>query len=225
MAELELKNVSKIYNSGEPNQTVALKGIDLAIEKGEMLAVLGTSGAGKSTLLNILGCLDKPDAGTYSFCGEEVNIFTDKKLSEMRNAFFGHILQSYGLIDSLSVYDNIKIPLVFSKTKSKDFGKKIAEVLEMVNLKGFENKLAGELSGGQAQRVAIARALVNSPRVIFADEPTGALDSENTDNIMELFRKINGSGVTVVVITHDEHVASFCKRKIVLSDGKIQRTA
>lgn len=225
MALIELTRISKIYHSGEANQIVALKNVNLTIESGEMCAVLGTSGAGKSTLLNILGCLDKPSSGYYKFEGNEISNLSDRQLSEMRNSLFGHVMQNYGLIESLSVYDNIKIPLVFSKCKAKEYKKRIKKVLTSVNLDGFDNKLVGELSGGQSQRVAIARALINSPTVLLADEPTGALDSENTENIMKLFRDINKTGVTVIVITHDKDVASFCDRKIVISDGRIVEQA
>ncbi|NLA76856.1 MAG: ABC transporter ATP-binding protein [Clostridiales bacterium] len=218
---IELNAISKIYNQGKANEVRALNDVSLKIEEGELCAVCGTSGAGKSTLLNIIGCLDSPDSGEYLLFGDNVEKYSDKKRAALRNKSFGYVLQNYGLIESRTLYENVKIPLVFSDTKIKAINGKVIDSLEAVGLKGLEKRRITQLSGGQAQRAAIARALVNSPRILLADEPTGALDTNTGGDIIEHFKKINELGTTVIIVTHDEKVASKCERIIYIEDGKI----
>ena len=221
MSFIEICNIKKVYGKGD-GQVIALNDINLKVEKGEMLAIMGSSGSGKSTLLNILGFLDKQTEGQYYFNGELVEAFNDKKLSKFRNKHIGFVVQNFALIQDYTVFENIKVPLDYTKVSLKDKKKKVDEVLKYVGIFDKKEKLPRELSGGQNQRVAIARALVNDPDVILADEPTGALDSINMEKIMELIKKFNDEGKTIIIITHDNKVAKKCKRILYIEDGEIK---
>jgi len=218
---IELKNISKVYNKGKPNEVCALRDINLKIEDGCMLAIMGPSGSGKSTLLNILGCLDIPSAGSYYLDSQELQLLKPAKLARTRNRCFGFVIQDFALIEDYSVMKNIEIPIQYSTNRAR----KRERISEMLNMLGMAEKLSEpvhDLSGGQRQRVAIGRALINNPNIILADEPTGALDQETGQQILSLFRKINKEqSKTVLVVTHDENIAKQCDEIIYIIDGKI----
>ncbi len=218
---IEIKNLTKTYNYKKSNAFTALKDISLKIEDGEMLAIIGKSGAGKSTLLHIIGCIDTFEKGEYSIDDTDVHKLSDKKLAEIRNEKVGIVMQDFALVEEYTVVENVKIPLYFSKKKKGSANTLALEALEKVGIKELAKKPVNKLSGGQKQRVAIARAIVNDPSFILADEPTGALDTKTSAEIMELFKKLNDDGKTVIIITHDPGVAEKCKRKIEISDGEI----
>lgn len=217
-----LHNISKSYKIKDAVSTKALQDVSLDIENGESVAIMGASGCGKSTLLQILGCITKPDSGEYYVDDMQIAKLSENMIAALRNKKFGFVMQNFGLIEYRSVVENVRIPLTFSNKLSERTRRQMcAEALQMVGLSGLENKKSGLLSGGEKQRVAIARAIVNSPSVILADEPTGALDSKNRDNIMRLFSEINKSGTTLIMVTHDEGLAHYFHRIIRLSDGKV----
>ena len=218
MTILKVNNLSKIFSSKE-NEVQALKSVNLDINKGDFIAIIGTSGSGKSTLLNILGLLDSQTSGEYLIEGVDTKNLKDKELASLRNKKFGFIVQHFALIKDFSVYDNVEIPLEYGKVSKKLRKEKIEKVLEKVGLKDKIKTKSGDLSGGQSQRVAIARALVNEPKVILADEPTGALDSRTTEEIMSVFEELNKEGHTIVIITHDMSIANRCQRIISIEDG------
>ncbi len=219
---IELKCVTKSYYKGTSAQINALRNVNLKINKGEMVAVIGASGSGKSTLLNIIGCLDVPDEGECYLNGKQVNNLSQGKLSEIRNKQIGFVLQDFGLMLDRTVYRNLSYPLIFnSNIKSKQFKELSKKALESVGLSSRVNSKCIELSGGQKQRVAIARAIINDPDIILADEPTGALDTKTSEEIMELFKYLNQQGKTVVIVTHDSKIAEQCDRIIKISDGSI----
>ncbi len=218
---ISLKNITKTYAYGKPNEFTALNDVSLDLGLGEMCAICGTSGAGKTTLLNIIGLVDTATKGEYSLNGEIISSYSDKQLAHLRNQYFGYVLQDYGLISNETVYENVIIPLIFSKTKRKDYKSKAQKVLNNIGIAELSNKKIDTLSGGQKQRVAIARALINNPTVILADEPTGALDEKTGKEIINCFRDICNSGKTVVIVTHDMNVAHQCDRIIEISDGVI----
>lgn len=217
---IELQNVSKIYNKDKLNAVHALTGIDLKIQKGDFCAIMGASGSGKSTLLNIIGCLDKPTTGTSMVIGVNTSRATDKSLARLRNTKIGFVLQDFGLIEERTVYDNVCTPLYFSKVKYAAYSKLVQEALEKVGIASLSKRPVRELSGGQKQRVAIARALVCDPEIILADEPTGALDTDNSNMIMDIFSELNQAGKTLLIVTHDPHVAARCRETYKLSDGQ-----
>ena len=217
---IELQNVSKIYNKDKLNAVHALTGIDLKIQKGDFCAIMGASGSGKSTLLNIIGCLDKPTTGTSMVIGVNTSTATDKSLARLRNTKIGFVLQDFGLIEERTVYDNVCTPLYFSKVKYAAYSKLVQEALEKVGIASLSKRPVRELSGGQKQRVAIARALVCDPEIILADEPTGALDTDNSNMIMDIFSELNQAGKTLLIVTHDPHVAARCRETYKLSDGQ-----
>jgi len=219
MSLIELKNLSKIYEN-EGMTTVALHNINLVIKEGEFVAIMGPSGSGKSTLMHIMGFLDRPSKGQYIFDGQSSEGLDDKSLAHLRNKKVGFIFQSFNLLPRTTVLENIKLPLTYSKAKDRD--KLAREAAAKVNLEYRLNNLSNQLSGGESQRVAIARALVTNPSVIFADEPTGNLDSKNTDQILHLLRKLNQEGHTIIMVTHDPGDASHAKRIIRLKDGEIE---
>lgn len=223
MGFLEIINVDKIYNNDKKDipKVIALQNINLKIECGEMIAVVGKSGSGKSTLLHILGCLDMPTTGDYFIQGYSIKNKKDKELARLRNKFFGFILQDFGLIEHLTVEDNITIPLAFSANKIIRRKSLYTDILERTGMLKLRKQYVFKLSGGERQRVAIARALINDPDIILADEPTGSLDSENGKNIMEMFTELNKEGKTIVMVTHDQEVAGYCHKKIIISDGRI----
>lgn len=200
----------------------ALKGIDLSIEEGEMVAIIGKSGAGKSTLLHILAAIDSYDKGSYLVDGVSVGDLKEKDRARFRNQKIGIVMQDYALIDEYTIEENVQIPLIFGKVKGNDVRReKIMTALENVGLAELAKKPVRQLSGGQKQRVAIARALVNNPTFLLADEPTGALDSKTSGEIMDVFEKLNQGGKTVIIVTHDMEVAARCGRVIEISDGEI----
>lgn len=219
---IEIKNLVKIYNKGKTNEFCALKGIDLSIEEGEMVAIIGKSGAGKSTLLHILAAIDSYDKGSYLVDGVSVGDLKEKERARFRNQKMGIVMQDYALIDEYTIEENVQIPLIFGKVKGNDVRReKIMTALENVGLAELAKKPVRQLSGGQKQRVAIARALVNNPTFLLADEPTGTLDSKTSGEIMDVFEKLNQGGKTVIIVTHDMEVAARCGRVIEISDGEI----
>ena len=219
---IEIKNLVKIYNKGKTNEFCALKGIDLSIEEGEMVAIIGKSGAGKSTLLHILAAIDSYDKGSYLVDGVSVGDLKEKDRARFRNQKIGIVMQDYALIDEYTIEENVQIPLIFGKVKGNDVRReKIMTALKNVGLDELAKKPVRQLPGGQKQRVAIARALVNNPAFLLADEPTGALDSKTSGEIMDVFEKLNQGGKTVIIVTHDMEVAARCGRVIEISDGEI----
>ena len=221
MNALSLKNIGKIYNKGKSNACEALKNIDLEIESGELIAVIGQSGSGKSTLLHILGCIDTPTSGELFAFGKQVNFKSAKRLAEYRNKKIGFVLQDFGLILGETALENVRIPLLFSDIRFSKTKQMALDALNMLGIADLANKRANQLSGGQKQRVAIARALVNGPDMILADEPTGALDSKTAADIIGVFKQITSEGKTVVIVTHDLGTAQQCNRIIRISDGEI----
>ena len=218
---LKIENLTKTYNYKKSNAFTALKDVSLEVEDGEMLAIIGKSGAGNSTLLHIIGCIDKFEKGSYIIDGTDVHSLSDNKLAKIRNEKVGIVMQDFALIDEYSVIENVMIPLNFSKKKLGKPKELAMKALERVGIANLAKKPVSKLSGGQKQRVAIARAIVNDPSFILADEPTGALDTKTSSEIMELFTELNKSGKTVIIITHDLTVADKCKRKVEISDGRI----
>ncbi|WP_423792502.1 ABC transporter ATP-binding protein [Methanocaldococcus indicus] len=223
---IELKNVTKTYKMGE--ETIyALKNVNLKIKKGEFVSIMGPSGSGKSTMLNIIGCLDKPTEGEVYIDNILINKLDDDELTKIRRDKIGFVFQQFNLIPVLTALENVELPLIFKyrNSMSKEERKKRAlECLKMAELdERFANHRPNQLSGGQQQRVAIARALANNPPIILADEPTGALDSKTGEKIMKLLKKLNESGKTIVVVTHDINVAKFGDRIIYLKDGEIEK--
>lgn len=218
---LKIENLTKTYNYKKSNAFTALKDVSLEVEDGEMLAIIGKSGAGKSTLLHIIGCIDKFEKGSYTIDGTDVHSLSDNELAKIRNEKVGIVMQDFALIDEYSVIENVMIPLNFSKKKLGKPKELAMKALERVGIANLAKKPVSKLSGGQKQRAAIARAIVNDPSFILADEPTGALDTKTSSEIMELFTELNKSGKTVIIITHDLTVADKCKRKIEISDGRI----
>lgn len=215
-------NISKIYNENKDNEVKALTDVNIAIEKGEFIAISGISGSGKSTLLNIIGCMDSPTYGEYFFDGIEVGKASGDKLAEIRNARIGFVLQDNALLNNETVFANVRLPLIFSKKfKIKEHKKRVNEILEMLNIGALAKKKVRELSGGQRQRAAIARAMVNEPDIIMADEPTSALDSKTAYEILDVFKSLNESGVTVIIVTHDKKVMEYASRIITIVDGEI----
>ena len=217
---ISLKGICKTYGKGDGLVT-ALNPIDLDIQKGEMVAIMGKSGSGKSTLLNLLAGLDVPDSGEYIYNGKEINTKNQNKMAKFRRNDVGFVVQHFALIDEYSVQQNIALPLRYGKLKGVSTKKRVKEIAERLEISEKLKKYPSQLSGGQAQRVAIARAIAHKPSLLLADEPTGALDEETGKSIMNLFKEINREGTTVIVVTHDANVASFCQRTIRLHDGNI----
>jgi len=219
---INLKNISKTYyGAGEP--VYALRSISIAIQQGEMLAIMGPSGSGKSTLMNLLGCLDKPDAGSYVFAGQDVMTLDKEQLAMFRNIVIGFVFQNFNLIGRSTALDNVCLPLIYAGVSSrKEREKRARDILGQLGLAGREHHLPRQLSGGQQQRVAIARALVNQPAMLLADEPTGALDTRTSEEIMLLLQKLHREqGLTVVLVTHEPEIGLHCQRIVRLSDGVI----
>lgn len=217
---LELRNVSKIYPLGD-RIFYALNEVSLTIEAGEMIAIRGRSGAGKSTLLHILGCLDTFEKGEYLLDGINVAKLNARQLAEIRNRKIGFVLQDFSLINHKSVCYNVEAPMFFNRTPFYYMKKKAIHALEQMGIADQAKKDVVNLSGGQRQRVAIARAIVNNTPILLADEPTGSLDSATADEIMEIFTKLNAEGKTIIIVTHDERVAAYCQRQIIINDGKV----
>ena len=220
-ALIHIENMKKIYNPGE-NEVRALDGIDLDIEKGDLVAIVGHSGSGKSTLMNMLGCLDTPTSGKYVLDGQDVASMTDNQLADVRNKEIGFIFQGFNLISNLDAVGNVELPLVY-RGVSKNERKQLA--MEALKSGGLEDRMKhkpNEMSGGQQQRVAVARAVAAKPPIILADEPTGNLDTKSTQEIMEILKELHRSGRTVIIITHDEEIASQAHRVIRILDGRIE---
>ena len=220
---LELTGIEKTFAARRGGATVkALRGVDLAVDRGEMIAIRGSSGAGKSTLLHIIGCLDRPTKGSYRLDGKDVVQESAARLAQIRNRTFGFVMQHFALVDEDSALQNAAIPLLFART-SPSLAKACAlQQLDHLGIAHLARRKTATLSGGEKQRVAIARALVNHPDVILADEPTGALDGENSAMIMEIFKTLHAEGKTIIIVTHEENVAGACQRIITLSDGQIR---
>ena len=220
-ALIHIENMKKIYNPGE-NEVRALDGINLDIEKGDLVAIVGHSGSGKSTLMNMLGCLDTPTSGKYVLDGQDVASMTDNQLADVRNKEIGFIFQGFNLISNLDAVGNVELPLVY-RGVSKNERKQLAmEALKSVGLEDRMKHKPNEMSGGQQQRVAVARAVAAKPPIILADEPTGNLDTKSTQEILEILKELHRSGRTVIIITHDEEIASQAHRVIRILDGRIE---
>ncbi|HEL2055343.1 TPA: ABC transporter ATP-binding protein [Streptococcus suis] len=217
---IRLTNINKSYKNGDQELRV-LKDIDLEVEEGEFLAIMGPSGSGKSTLMNIIGLLDRSTTGNYWLEGEEVSQLSEKKLASVRNDQIGFVFQQFFLLSKLNALQNVELPLIYAGVPANQRKKIAKRYLEKVELAERMTHLPSELSGGQKQRVAIARALVNTPAIILADEPTGALDTKTGEQIMELLTELNNEGKTIIMVTHEPEIAAYAKRKIVLRDGII----
>lgn len=218
---LHLEQIRKSYFMGKQELRV-LKGIDLDIRKNEYVALMGPSGSGKSTLMNILGCLDSPTAGKYILNGHDVSKMADDNLADIRNKEIGFVFQQFNLLPRLTALENVALPLVYAGTSRKQRTEMAMDVIQKVGLEDRKDHKPNELSGGQCQRVAIARALVNHPSLILADEPTGNLDSKTSNEIMDIFNKIQEGGNTVILVTHEEDIANYAKRIVRLRDGLIE---
>ncbi len=217
---LELREIYKDYMQGKDAVPV-LRNINLSVEEGEYLAVMGPSGSGKSTLMNIIGCLDRQTSGMFIFDDTDISTCKDKELSEIRNRKIGFVFQNFNLLPRQSALENVELPLLYAGVNKKERRERAAEALVKVGLEDRMNFRPTQLSGGQKQRVAIARAMVNSPRLLLADEPTGALDTKSGEQVMELFRELNDEGVTIVMITHEREIADHAKRIMFIRDGEL----
>lgn len=218
---IELQKVTKVYGHGAAAMQ-ALRGVDLSIEQGEFVAVMGSSGSGKSTCMNILGCLDTPTTGNYWFEGIDVDSLTRNQRALLRRNYLGFVFQGYNLLARTTALENVELPLIYRGLSAKERAKRALAALDSVDLKNWINHTPNELSGGQQQRVAIARAIASEPKVIFADEPTGNLDSRHSLEIMELLRSFNrDSGITIVMVTHEPTMAEFAQRTVHFVDGKV----
>lgn len=220
-AAIVMENIRKTYDMGE-TRVFALRGVSLSIQEGEMVAVMGSSGSGKSTLLNLIGCLDRPTGGTYYLDGENVSDLNKVRLAKIRNKRIGFVFQGFNLLGNVSVRNNVLLPLVYSGTPKNEMEERVKEALAWVGLSQYINHYPGQMSGGQQQRVAIARALVNRPSLVLADEPTGALDSRTSVEIISVLQRLNSEkGITVVIVTHEKDIVQYCRRLIILKDGRI----
>ncbi len=217
---IDISDLHKSYKMGQ-NSLHVLKGIDFKADEGEMVAIMGSSGSGKSTLLNILGMLDEADAGTYILDGKEIKDLDETKAAIYRNKFLGFVFQSFNLIAYKTALENVMLPLYYQKVSRKERQNRAQKFLEQVGLGPWATHRPNELSGGQKQRVAIARALVSKPKVLLADEPTGALDSKTSYELMDVLQTINNQGITLLIVTHEEDIANMCKRIVHLRDGII----
>jgi putative ABC transport system ATP-binding protein len=216
---IRIKDMEKVYRTEEV-ETVALNKISIEVKQGEFVAIMGPSGCGKSTLLNILGLLDDPDSGSFVFNGTEVAGFNERKRADLRKSNIGFVFQSFNLIDELTVYENVELPLIYTKVPSDERKVRVEKVLDQMQIMHRRNHFPQQLSGGQQQRVAVARAVVNNPKLILADEPTGNLDSNNGNEVMQLLTELNEKGTTIVMVTHNEHDAKFSHRIIRMLDGQ-----
>lgn len=217
---IETRNLAKMYRTDEV-ETTALDGINLSVNEGEFVSIMGPSGCGKSTLLHILGLIDTPSGGEYLFMGEDVAGYKERKRAPIRKANVGFVFQSFNLIDELTVFENVELPLQYNNVPARDRKTKVDAVLEQMNMSHRAKHFPKQLSGGQQQRVAVARALVNQPNIIFADEPTGNLDSEHGEDVMKLLIDLNASGTTIVMVTHSPENAAYGNRIVNLLDGKV----
>ena len=220
----KLRDINKSFQQGSQDFPI-LKGIELHVEEGDFLAIMGPSGSGKSTLMNIIGCLDKANSGSYHIEGTDVSKLSDNQLSDLRNQKIGFVFQNFNLMPKLTACQNVELPLTYMKVPKKERRERALEMLRLVGLEERREFKPMELSGGQKQRVAIARALVTNPSFILGDEPTGALDTKTSVQIMDLFKQFNDAGKTIVIITHEPEVAQLCKKTVVLRDGNIEHKA
>ena len=217
---LQLNSVYKNYYRGKTEVPV-LKDINLAIDEGEYLAIMGPSGSGKTTLMNLIGCLDVPTSGEYILDGKKINELDDNALADIRNKYIGFVFQNFHLLPKMTALDNVALPLLYAGVKPKERRERAAEALKMVGLEERMNFLPNQLSGGQCQRVAIARAMVTNPKLLLADEPTGALDTASGEQIMEIFRTLSGKGMTIIMITHEPSIAECADKTYHIRDGKL----
>ena len=217
---IKTKNLTKVYRTDEV-QTTALNDLSIEINQGEFVSIMGPSGCGKSTLMNILGMIDSPSNGEYFFMENEVGGLSERKRSDVRKNNLGFVFQSFNLIDELTVFENVELPMMYTKVPSAERKKRTEELLEEMNMMHRRNHFPQQLSGGQQQRVAVARAIVNNPKLILADEPTGNLDSANGDDVMKILADLNSKGTTIVMVTHSQYCAEFGNRIIRLLDGQV----
>jgi len=217
---IKISNLQKLYRT-EEIETMALNDLSIHVKEDEFVAVMGPSGCGKSTLLNIVGLLDDLDGGSYLFNTIEVADFNERKRSDLRKHNIGFVFQSFNLIDELTVFENVELPLIYTKVPPTERKRRVEEVLEKVQIMHRRNHFPQQLSGGQQQRVAVARAVVNNPKLILADEPTGNLDSKNGNEVMQLLTELNEGGTTIIMVTHSEHDAKFADRIIRMLDGQV----
>lgn len=218
---IELRNVSRVFTYGN-NSIYALNDVTLSVSSGKMVAITGPSGSGKTTLMNIIGCIDRPSSGQYFLCNQDINACDSRQLAQLRNKTFGFVVQDFALINDYTIYQNIMLPIRYCKAKTE--GQKKQAVSDLAERLGIADKLTAyppKLSGGQRQRVAIARALINDSAIVLADEPTGALDQKNGQEIMRLFREINSIGKTIIIVTHDMNIANQCDEIINIVDGRV----
>ena len=216
----ELRHIHKVYGSGD-TEVRAVNDLNLTVEAGDYIAVMGASGSGKSTAMNILGCLDRPSSGSYLLQGQQVDGLSDDALAILRNRCLGFVFQQFHLLGHLSAQENVELPMIYANVPAEERQKRAVEALQRVGLGQRLGNKPNQLSGGQQQRVAIARAIINRPALLLADEPTGALDSETTADVLEIFDQLNGDGMTVVLVTHEQDVAERAKQRVLFRDGRI----
>ena len=217
---LQVENLKKSFFT-EEIETIALNGVSFEVKEGEFVAVMGPSGCGKSTLLNILGLLDNPTGGSYCLLGKEVGGLKERERTQFRKGNLGFVFQSFNLIDEMTVFENVELPLVYMGVKASERKKRVNEILDRMNISHRATHFPQQLSGGQQQRVAIARAVVSNPKLVLADEPTGNLDSKNGQEVMHLLQELNREGTTIIMVTHSQHDAQFASRTICLFDGQV----
>ncbi|MEA1975501.1 MAG: ABC transporter ATP-binding protein [Bacillota bacterium] len=217
---IKLEKIWKVYDTGEV-KVEALQGINLKINKGEFISIIGASGSGKSTMMNILGCLDRPTDGTYKLSNNYIENLDEDELAKVRSENVGFVFQTFNLVPRVTAFHNVELPLIYSRVKSNERKERVMASLKKVGLYDRMHHKPNQLSGGQKQRVAIARALINNPSILLADEPTGNLDSETTVEIMKIFKKLNDEGVTVIIVTHELDIAAMTNRQITFKDGEI----